>query len=62
MRTNDHATLSNNFVALSISNHRALSERVHPFELFRREVVRPPLVVFDLVWNRELLEKPQNPL
>ena len=47
---------------LGIGNHWALSERVHPFELYRREVVRPPLVVFDLVGNRELLEEPQNPL
>ena len=62
MRTNDHATLSNNFVALSISNHRSLSERMHLFELLRREVIRLALVVLDLVRDLKLLEQPKHTL
>lgn len=58
MHTNDHATLSNNLVALGISNHRALAERMHLFELLRREVIRLALVVLDLVRDLKLLEQP----
>ena len=62
MRTNDHATLSNNLIALGISNDRALAERMHLFELLRREVIRPPLVVLDLVRDLKLLEQPKHTL